>query len=78
MCKNINIPSNINILRKINMITQEEKAKRRKAFEIAKASVELEGIYLSDELLELSNEYIDGKLTSEEYTQQFFAIVDRV
>lgn len=60
------------------MITQEEKAKRRKAFEIAKASVELEGIYLSDELLELSNEYIDGKLTSEEYTQQFFAIVDRV
>lgn len=60
------------------MITQEEKAKRRKEFEIAKASVELEGIYLSDELLELSNEYIDGKLTSEEYTQQFFAIVDRV
>ena len=59
------------------MISEAETDKRRKAFEIAKASVELEGIYLSDELLELSNEYIDGKLTSEEYTQKFIAIADR-
>jgi hypothetical protein len=59
------------------MISEAEKDKRRKAFEIAKASVELEGIYLSDELLKLSNEYIDGKLTSEEYTQKFIAIADR-
>lgn len=59
------------------MISEAEKDKRRKAFETAKASVELEGICLPDELLALSDEYINGNLTGEEYTQKFIAIADR-
>ncbi|MDP8033484.1 antitoxin VbhA family protein [Pasteurella atlantica] len=45
--------------------------------EYAKASVGLEGIYLSDELLELSDNYIAGYLTPDEYKKVFFEIVDR-
>lgn len=59
------------------MITEEEKTKRRKAVEYAKASVGLEGIYLSDELLAISDEYIQGKLTSEEYSSKLLKVIDR-
>lgn len=59
------------------MISEAEKDKRRKAFEAAKTSVELEGIRLPDELLALSDQYINGTLTGEEYTQKFIAIADR-
>lgn len=53
------------------MITEEEKAKRRKAVEYAKASVELEGIHLSNELLEIANKFADGYLTIEEFGEQY-------
>lgn len=58
------------------MITEEEKLKRRKEVEYAKASVGLEGIYLSDELLAISDEYIQGKLTSDEYSSKLLKAID--
>ncbi|MFC0323387.1 antitoxin VbhA family protein [Gallibacterium melopsittaci] len=58
------------------MITEQEKIKRRNEVEYAKASVELEGIYLSDQLLAISEEYIQGKLTSQEYTNKLLKTID--
>lgn len=58
------------------MITETEKDKRRKEVEYARASVGLEGIHLSDKLLAISDEYIQGKLTSEEYSNKLLKAID--
>ncbi|MFC0308787.1 antitoxin VbhA family protein [Gallibacterium trehalosifermentans] len=58
------------------MITEQEKIKRRNEVEYAKASVGLEGIYLSDQLLAISEEYIQGKLTSQEYTNKLLKTIN--
>lgn len=59
------------------MISIEEQAQRREAIEYAKGSVGLEGIYLSDELLGLTEEYIKGDLTDEQFSNMFLKIVDK-
>ena len=57
------------------MVTEEEKAKRREAVEYAKTSVGLEGITLSEGLLEIADKYIQGLLTREEFTKEYIAAV---
>nr|WP_314739432.1 antitoxin VbhA family protein [uncultured Haemophilus sp.] len=59
------------------MISIEEQTQRREAIEYAKGSVGLEGIYLSDELLGLTEEYIKGDLTDEQFSNMFLKIVDK-
>ena len=53
------------------MISEEEKESRREAVEYAKASVGLEGIYLSDALLAIAEEYVNGELSLEEFGKKF-------
>lgn len=43
--------------------------------EYAKASVGLEGITLSDGLLEIADKYIQGLLTREEFTKEYIIAV---
>ena len=57
------------------MITENEKKRRRDAVEYAKTSVGLEGITLSEEVLEIANKYIQGLLTREEFTKEYIAAV---
>ncbi|MCW9714634.1 antitoxin VbhA family protein [Avibacterium sp. 21-594] len=57
------------------MISETEKAKRREAVEYAKASVGLEGIILSKELLAIADKYIQGLLTREEFTEEYITAV---
>lgn len=58
------------------MLSEAEKAKRRKEVMYAKASVELEGIYLSQELLDISEKYIQGYLNSQEYSNELLRAID--
>ncbi|MFZ7257092.1 hypothetical protein [Avibacterium avium] len=53
------------------MISEEEKEKRREAALYAKASCELDGIYIDDHLWAITEEYINGNLTQEEYGYKF-------
>ncbi len=53
------------------MITEVEKESRREAVEYAKASVGLEGIVLSDELLKIADKFINGYLTLEEFGDEY-------
>ncbi len=64
-----------NASKKLSPISEEEKESRREAVEYAKASVGLEGIYLSDALLAITEEYIEGLLTREEFTQKYIEAV---
>ncbi|HHR6497708.1 antitoxin VbhA family protein [Avibacterium avium] len=57
------------------MISETEKKSRREAVEYAKASVELEGIFLEPELLDIADKYIQGILTREEFTQEYIRAV---
>lgn len=57
------------------MISESEKEMRREAVEYAKASVELEGITLSNGLLEIADKYIQGLLTREEFTKEYIIAV---
>ncbi|MFU2079278.1 antitoxin VbhA family protein [Avibacterium endocarditidis] len=57
------------------MISETEKAKRREAVEYAKASIGLEGITLSKELLSIADKYIQGLLTREEFTKEYITAV---
>lgn len=57
------------------MITEEEKTKRREAVEYAKASVGLEGITLSQGLLDIADKYVQGLLTREEFTKEYIHAV---
>lgn len=47
-------------------ISQEEKARRAKAFEFARASVALEGYSMSDEAMTQCQRFIDGEITLDE------------
>ncbi|QIW16350.1 hypothetical protein A4G20_08380 [Pasteurellaceae bacterium RH1A] len=60
------------------MISLQEQNQRREAVEYAKGSVELEGIYLSDELLDLTEEYISGQLTEEQFSDLFLKTVEHL
>ena len=53
------------------MITEEEKARRRESINYAKASMVLSGIVMPDELLQLADEYVEGKYTWEEYNEKY-------
>lgn len=53
------------------MISEEEMKERREAVEYAKASVGLEGITLSQGLLEIADEYVKGNLTLEEFGRKY-------
>lgn len=57
------------------MISEEEMKERREAVEYAKASVGLEGITLSQGLLDIADEYIQGLLTREEFTREYIKAV---
>ncbi|MDO4729466.1 MAG: antitoxin VbhA family protein [Bacteroidota bacterium] len=57
------------------MISESEKEMRREAVEYAKASVGLEGVTLSDGLLEIADKYIQGLLTREEFTKEYIIAV---
>ena len=57
------------------MITEEEKTKRHEAVEYAKASVGLEGITLSKGLLDITNKYVQGLLSREEFTREYIIAV---
>lgn len=50
-------------------ITEEERARRRQAFEFARGSVRFEGIVLSPEAEALAQRFIDGEITLEEHTR---------
>ena len=65
----------IHISKERKMISEEEMNKRREAVEYAKASVGLEGIVLSQGLLDISDEYIQGLLTREEFTREYIKAV---
>ncbi|TCK01613.1 hypothetical protein EV694_0230 [Volucribacter psittacicida] len=57
------------------MISEAEKKVRKEAVEYAKASVELEGITLSKGLLDISDKYVQGLLTREEFTREYIMAV---
>lgn len=59
------------------MITEEEKAKRRKAVDYAKATCALSGIYLEQYLLDIAEEYVRGELSREEFSEKFSEAVER-
>lgn len=50
-------------------ITDEERARRRAAFEFARGSVRFEGIVLSAEAEALAERFINGEITLEEHTR---------
>lgn len=57
------------------MITEAEKQARLEAVEYAKASVGLEGVILSETLLDMADKYIQGILTREEFTQKYIITI---
>ncbi|AWX14965.1 hypothetical protein CEP48_01720 [Mergibacter septicus] len=57
------------------MISETEKEARREAVEYAKSSVGLEGITLSQELLDIADKYVEGLLTREEFTREYITAV---
>ena len=59
------------------MISEEEKAKRRKAVETAKISVGLEGIIIPDELMKIAEDFIEGKYTREEFGDKYAQAVKK-
>ena len=60
------------------MITEEEKARRRKSINYAKASMVLSGIVMPDELLQLADEYVEGKYTWEEYNEKYREVAKQI
>ena len=60
------------------MITEEEKARRRKSINYAKASIALSGIVMPDELLQLADEYVEGKYTWEEYNEKYREVAKQI
>ena len=59
------------------MITEEEKARRRESINYAKASMVLSGIVMQDELLQLADEFVEGKYTREEFNKKYLEAVDQ-
>lgn len=57
------------------MISEVEKEARREAVQYAKSSLELEGIILSKGLLDIADQYIQGDLTREEFTEKYIEAV---
>ena len=60
------------------MITEEEKARRRESINYAKASMVLSGIVMPDELLQLADEYVEGKYTWEEYNEKYREVAKQI
>ena len=60
------------------MITEEEKARRRESINYAKASMILSGIVMPDELLQLADEYVEGKYTWEEYNEKYREVAKQI
>ena len=60
------------------MITEEEKARRRKSINYAKASMALSGIVMPDELLQLADEYVEGKYTREEFDAKYWEVSKQI
>jgi len=52
-----------------SLITDEERARRRAAFEFARGSVRFEGIVISPEAEALAERFINGEITLEEHTR---------
>ena len=59
------------------IITEEEKARRRESINYAKASMVLSGIVMPNELLQLADEFVEGKYTREEFKKKYLEAVDR-
>ena len=59
------------------MITEEEKARRRESINYAKASMVLSGIVIPDELLQLADEFVEGKYTREEFNKKYLEAVEQ-
>jgi len=55
------------------LISEEERAQRKREVDFARGSVRYEGVILGDEIEALCQQYINGELTSEE----FDAVVDK-
>ena len=53
------------------LISEEEKAKRKKEIDFARGCVRYEGVVLDDEIEALNQQYINGELTSEEFNAAF-------
>ena len=60
------------------LISEEEKAKRKKGVDYARASVMLEGGILYSEIEALSQKYVNGELTQEEFTLTGLELIDRL
>ena len=60
------------------MITEEEKARRRESINYAKASMVLSGIVMPDELLQLADEYVEGKYTREEFDAKYWEVSKQI
>ncbi len=59
------------------IITEEEKARRRESINYAKASMVLSGIVMPNELLQLADEFVEGKYTREEFNKKYLEAVDQ-
>lgn len=57
------------------MLSDKELEQRRDAFEGALASFELDGFTLTPDLIELSNDFVAGKINMTEYEDKFLAAV---
>ena len=56
------------------MISEEDKRRRRAAYEHAKISVRLEGFILSKEVEAIHEKYINGYINSEERFSELYAL----
>lgn len=54
---------------RVTTITEEERARRREAFEFGRGSVRFEGIVLNAEAEALAERFINGEITLEEHTR---------
>lgn len=59
---------------RVSPITEQERARRREAFEFARGSVRFEGIVLSAEAEALAERFINGEITLEEHTRLHLAM----
>jgi len=55
-------------------ISEEERQRRLDATDFARGSVRLEGFVLSEEVERLTQRYVDGELTSDEFTTMTLAL----
>ena len=61
----------------MNAITEEERQRRRAAFEFARGSVRFEGIVIGAEAQVLAERHINGEITMDEFIRLGLALCQR-